>query len=94
MTDGLHNPTAVVDERGTRPDQRIARVQDGKIVLSVLTAVLDGAQKLRVETPDPSECFGIDEITLTVTAVDETQVARIADDHLVTQLVEKTTDPR
>jgi hypothetical protein len=60
------------------------------VLLRLVIAVIDGAEQLRIQSSEPRQIFGVHFVVLTPIFVNESQLARICDDHLVTQFAQKT----
>ena len=84
----------VVDERGPRPHQRVAAAQHLEVRLRRGTAVPDGKEELRVESPEPGEVLGIGTVVLALAARDQLYLPRVGDDDVVPELREHPAQPR
>lgn len=83
-----------MNEPDARAYQDIASTDQGQMRLSELAAMFDRAQQLRVETCDAGQILSIDAIVLVLILVDQTQLPRVGDDHLMSQSVQQAAHPR
>ena len=56
--------------------------------------MLDGVEQLCIDTGEPGEDAGVVLVALAVVSMDGAQLARIGDEHLMTEFLGKAADPR
>jgi len=82
----LTSPVRARNQPSARPDQR-------QIRLRLHAAVLHRIQQLRIDPGQPRQRLRIQTIVLLAALPDQPHLARIGDDHFMTQLAEQAADP-
>jgi hypothetical protein len=92
-TCGFDHTAHVVDKHGTCAHKDISRADHGQVSLSLLTAVKDRGEKFGIEASQASQIFGVDLVIFTGILVDQTKLACIGHDDLMTQILQGLTCP-
>ena len=84
----FRHASSAIHELGSDLHHRVSRAQHGQIGLRLFAAVVDGVEQLLVNTSQSCQSPGVHLVILTVTVVDDAELACIGDDDVVTVLLQ------
>lgn len=93
-SEGLDGSPNVVDQLCTGTDESLARTQQRKVGLGLLTAVLEWVQQLGVEAGQAGQVLGIQLVSFVLVGIDESELSGVGNQDLMTAALQQPADPR